>query len=218
LLKDLANKDVLEGNGNVNLDVTTQGATVGALKRGLNGGAAVNLRDGAVKGIDVAGTIRNAKATLGSLRGQQTKQADKSQKTDFSELTGTFAIRNGVASNNDLSMKSPLLRVGGAGDINIGEDTINYLVKASVVATSKGQDGRDAGDLKGITVPVRVNGPLAAPAFGLDYNAMLTDNVKQQAEEKIRGRLDSILGGKKADKGAEAPQSSRDKLRGIFGR
>ena len=198
LLKDLANKDTLEGNGTVNLDVTTRGATVAALKRGLNGGASVNLRDGSVKGIDVAGTIRNAKAKLGSLKGQQTQAADKNQKTDFSELSGTFAIRNGVASNNDLAMKSPLLRVAGAGDINIGEDSINYTVKATLAGTLKGQDGREASDLKGITVPVRATGPLAAPSFGLDYNALLTDTVKQQAEEKIKGKLEGLLGGKKA--------------------
>jgi AsmA protein len=225
LLKDLANKDMIEGHGTVNVDVTTQGATVNALKRGLNGGAAVNLRDGAIKGIDVAGTIRNAKAKLGSLKGQQTQAADKNQKTDFSELSGTFAIRNGVASNNDLSMKSPLLRVGGAGDINIGEDTINYTVKASVVGTLKGQDGRETSDLKGITVPVRATGPLAAPSFALDYNALLTDTVKQQAEERIKGKLEGLLGGKKAAPAAqggttEAPKSNstRDAIKGLFGR
>ena len=232
LLKDLANKDTLEGNGTVNLDVTTRGATVAALKRGLNGGASVNLRDGSVKGIDVAGTIRNAKAKLGSLKGQQTQAADKNQKTDFSELSGTFAIRNGVASNNDLAMKSPLLRVAGAGDINIGEDFINYTVKATLAGTLKGQDGREASDLKGITVPVRATGPLAAPSFGLDYNALLTDTVKQQAEEKIKGKLEGLLGGKKAAPAApgapgaapgtaEAPPkstSTRDAIKGLFGR
>jgi AsmA protein len=231
LLKDLANKDTLEGHGTVNLDVTTRGATVDALKRGLNGGASVNLRDGAIKGIDVAGTIRNAKAKLGSLTGQQTQKADKNQKTDFSELSGTFAIRNGVASNHDLSMKSPLLRVAGAGDINIGEDSLNYLVKASIVGTLKGQDGRATSDLNGVTVPVRATGPLAAPSFALDFNAMLTDTVKQQAEEKIRGKLEGLLGGKKnaapapaatgATKGgAEVPKSSstKDAIKGLFGR
>jgi len=225
LLKDLANKDMLDGHGNVNVDVTTHGATVGALKRALNGGASVNLRDGSIKGIDVAGTIRNAKAKLGSLKGQQTQSADKNQKTDFSELSGTFAIRNGVASNNDLAMKSPLLRVGGAGDINIGEDSVNYLVKASVVGSLKGQDGRELSDLKGVTVPVRATGPLAAPSFSLDFNAMLTDTVKQQAEEKIKSKLEDLLGGKKgaaapAPAGAAAPKSNaaRDAIKGLFGR
>ena len=70
---------------------------------------------------DVAATV-NERA---SLRGEQTQKADKAQKTDFSELTATFKIANGVARNNDLSLKSPLLRVGGEGDINIGEDSLN---------------------------------------------------------------------------------------------
>ena len=83
LLKDVANKDALEGKGTVNIDVNTQGATVGALKRALAGNAAVALRDGAVKGIDIAGTIRDARARLGTLKGQQTQPSDKNRKTDF---------------------------------------------------------------------------------------------------------------------------------------
>jgi len=223
-LRDLANNDSLEGRGNVTLDVTTQGNTVAMLKKALNGSAAVKLTDGAVKGIDVAGSIRNAKAKLGALRGEQTQQADKSQKTDFSELTSTFQIKNGVAHSNDLSLKSPLLRVDGGGDINLGEDTLNYLVKTSIVGTTKGQGGRDTDELKGITVPVRVSGALAAPSYKLDFNAMVTDTVKQKAQEAISGALQKRLGGGAAKGDAakkDAPASggsARDKLRGLFGR
>jgi len=220
LLKDLANKDSLEGKGTVSVDITTQGATAGALKRALNGGAAMNLRDGAVKGIDIAGTIRNARATLGTLKGQQTKQSDKSQKTDFSELSGTFKIASGVARNNDLSLKSPLLRVGGEGEINIGGDTINYLVKATLVGTSQGQGGREAADLKGITVPVRVQGPLGAPSYSLDFNALATDAVKQKVEDAVKDRL---FGKPPAKDGTaapakESPKSGGGVLKGLFGR
>jgi AsmA protein len=235
LLKDLANKDALDGKGTVSIDVNTQGATVDALKRALAGNAAVALRDGAVKGIDIAGTIRDARARLGTLKGQQTQASDKNKKTDFSELNGTFAIQNGVARNNDLALKSPLLRVNGEGDINIGEDTVNYLVKASIVGSLTGQDGRDLKDLNGVTVPVRATGPMTAPSFGLDFNAMMTDTVKQKAEEVVRGKLDEAIFGKKPAKPgaapaapaapagkAEAPKSGRDAasdvLKGIFGR
>lgn len=222
LLKDLANKDMLSGKGNVNVNITTQGATVGALKRALNGSAAVNLRDGAIKGIDIAGTIRNARAKLGVLKGQQTQQSDKSQKTDFSALTGTFAIAGGVARNNDLSLKSPLLRVGGEGEVNIGGDTVNYLVKATLVATSKGQGGNEAADLKGITVPVRIKGPLDAPSYSLDFNALMTDTVKKKVEDTIKDRLFGKIAPKAAAKdGAPAkaaPTSPRDVLKGLFGR
>lgn len=227
LLKDLADKDMLDGKGAVNMDVRTQGATVSALKRALNGGASVNLRDGAIKGIDIAGTIRDAKATLGSLTGQQTKQADASKKTEFSELSGTFAIQNGVAHNNDLALKSPLLRVAGAGDINIGDDTVNYLVKASVVGTLSGQDGRGLNELRGVTVPVRATGPLKAPSFSLDFNAMLTDTVKQKAEDMVKDKLQESLFGKKPAATGSAPgatpaptgrDAAKDVLKGIFGR
>jgi AsmA protein len=219
LLRDLADNDSLEGRGNVNMDVTAQGNTVTAIKKALNGSAAVKLTDGAVKGIDIAGSIRNAKAKLGTLRGEQTQQADKSQKTDFSELTGTFNIRNGVARNNDLSLKSPLLRVGGEGDVNLGEDTLNYLVKASIVGTTKGQGGREADELKGITVPVRVSGPLAAPSYKLDFGAMVTETAKQTVKSKLEERL--LGGGAAKDSAAKdgtKPGGLRDTLKGLFGR
>ena len=228
-LKDLANNDSLEGRGNLTLDVTTQGNTVAAFKKALNGSAAIKLADGAVKGIDIAGSIRNAKAKLGALRGEQTQPADKNQKTDFSELTSTFHIKNGVAHSNDLSLKSPLLRVDGGGDINLGEDTVNYLVKTSIVGTTKGQGGRDTDELKGITVPIRVSGALDAPSYKLDYNAMVTDTAKQKAQEALSGALQKQLGGGAAKGDAtkgdaakkDAPASggsTRDKLRGLFGR
>jgi len=223
-LRDLAANDSLEGRGNVTLDVTTRGNTVDALKKALNGSAAVKLADGAVKGIDIAGSIRNARARLGALRGEQTHAADKSQKTDFSELTATFNIKNGVARNNDLSLKSPLLRVGGEGEINIGADTLTYLVRATLVGTSKGQGGREMEDLKGLTVPVRVAGPLAAPSYKLDFAALAKGAVRQQAEQRLKDALQRRLGGDAPKPGTTAPKeevkpgSTRDVLKGLFGR
>ncbi|HKC44077.1 MAG TPA: AsmA family protein, partial [Burkholderiales bacterium] len=66
LLRDAANKDLLEGRGNVALDVTSAGNTVEALKKALDGNANLALKDGAIKGVDIAGTIRQARAMLGS--------------------------------------------------------------------------------------------------------------------------------------------------------
>jgi AsmA protein len=219
LVKDLADSDILEGRGDVALDVTSRGNTVSMLKKTLDGTAALKLADGAVKGIDIAGSIRNAKAKLGALRGEQTQAADKSQKTDFSELTATFKIANGIARNNDLSMKSPLLRVGGEGELNIGEDSLNYLVKASIVGTAEGQGGREFAELRGVTVPVRVSGPLAGPSYKLDFGAMATDTARQELKSRLQDRL---LGGGAtqgdAKDGAKSGGSARDVLKGLFGR
>jgi len=218
LVRDLADSDILEGKGDVSADVTSQGNTVSALKKALNGSASLKLADGAIKGIDIAGSIRDAKARLGALRGEQTQAADKGQKTDFSELTATFKIANGVARNNDLDMKSPLLRVGGEGEINIGADSLNYLIKASIVGTSKGQGGREIEDLRGVTVPVRVSGPLAAPSYKLDFGRAATDTAKRRLTDELQKRLGGGAAKDSADKDAAKPGSTRDALRGLFGR
>ncbi|HWI15516.1 MAG TPA: AsmA-like C-terminal region-containing protein, partial [Burkholderiales bacterium] len=224
LLRDLSNTDTLEGKGNVTLNVTAQGNTVTALKKALNGSAAVKLSDGAIKGIDIAGAIRKGQAMLASAKGQPVQQqTDTKQRTDFSELTATFDIRNGVAHNSDLSIKSPLLRIGGAGSVNIGEDTLDYTVKASLVASTAGQGGKERADLRGITVPVRVSGPFASPAYQLDLAAMVTDTARQKIEEAVTRKLEERLGPRTGggDAAKEAPGGRRaieDTLRGLFGR
>ena len=217
LLHDLAENDMLEGKGNVTLDVAAQGSTVSALKKALNGAAAVRLTDGALKGINIAGSIRSAKAKLGVLRGEQVQQANKSEKTDFSELSATFNIKNGIAHNNDLAMKSPLLRVGGEGTINIGNDSIDYLIKASIVGTTKGQGGRELADLQGVTVPVRVAGPLDAPSYKLDFAALATDAAKQKVEATVREQVERRLGGGSKE-GKSGGGGLGDQLKGLFGR
>ena len=206
LLKDAANFDSLEGRGNLSLDVSGQGNTVSAIKKALNGSAAIKLADGAIKGIDIAGSIRDAKAKLGSLKGDKTQAASQKEKTDFSELTASFTIKNGVAHNNDLSGKSPLLRLGGEGDIDIGNENLDYLVKATVVATAAGQGGKELGDLRGLTVPVKLSGPFTAPQYKIDFSGMAVGVAKAVVEKKTE------------EIKAKVQDQVQDRLKGLFGR
>jgi AsmA protein len=167
LLHDALQKDVLDGRGNVTLDVQTAGGTVTALKKALAGSARVEMKDGAIKGINLAESARNAKAALG---GKQAK-ADASQKTDFSEMSASFKIANGVAHNDDLKALSPFLRLGGAGNLDIGRNTIDYEAKATLAATAKGQGG--AGNVAGVTIPVKLSGALDDPSWHVDYSGLL---------------------------------------------
>jgi len=181
LLKDALNNDMLEGRGNVAVDVQTGGNTVSAMKKALAGNAKLSLKDGGLKGVDLDDLIRKVK--------KQPSQG--SQRTDLSELTASFVIKNGVAHNDDLSAKSPLVRLSGAGDVDIGRGAIDYLAKASVVASSTGQGGKDATDLSGITIPVKIDGSLDAPQFHPDLKAAAGSVVKQQAqkaEDKLKER------------------------------
>ncbi len=190
LLKDVANFDALEGKGNVVLNLTAQGNTVGSIKKALNGSMALNLAEGAVKGINIARKLRE----FGKGGQAQTQAANKDEKTDFSELKASFKVNNGVAHNDDLSLKSPLLRLSGNGDINIGNDSINYLTRATLAKTMEGQGGKDF--VGGITVPVRLSGPFTDLKYTLDFGAMVSDTAKQKIEakkEEVKTKLQDQL-------------------------
>ena len=221
LLRDVAQKDVLEGKGNVVLDVNGAGKTVNTLKKSLAGSARVQLKDGSIKGINLAEVFRKAKTTLGSQDARA--EARAVQKTDFSELNATFKIQNGVAHNDDLDVKSPLFRISGNGNVDIGNSTIDYTTKATVVASTKGQGGEDLGQLSGLTVPVRLVGPFDALAYKVDYAAVATNLVKSKAGEKIRGALEERLGiskpsGEQSSGQGSTGSSNLDKLKGLLGR
>src|SRR5712692_464453 len=192
LLRDVAQQDRLEGRGNLALDVAAAGKSVNAMKRSLAGTAKLNLRDGAINGVDIAAVLRKAKSALGQ---QSAQAASTPEKTDFSEFAASFTIRNGVAHNEDLDVKAPLFRLTGRGDIDIGNSSIDYVTKAAVVATTQGQGGADLAQLSGLTVPVRLSGPFDAMKYQVDYAAAAADLAKSKAGEKIRERLEDRLKG-----------------------
>ena len=204
LLRDAAQKDLLEGRGNVTLDVQTAGATVPALKKALAGSARLQMKDGAIKGFNLADTARNIKSAVGA----KAAKPDPSQKTEFSELSASFNIKNGVAHNDDLKAQSPFLRLGGAGNIDIGNSTLDYTAKATLVATSKGQGGRAVGDVAGVTIPVKLSGALDNPTWNVDYSA-------------LAGSAGGVLGkaaGSVGDTAKKGAGGVTDAVRGLFKR
>ena len=218
LLKDVAGKDLLEGSGRVTLDVDSAGKSVGELRSRLHGGAALQLRDGAVKGINLAKSLRQAKAAL-ALKQDAAQKASQTEKTDFSELNASFQIADGVARSTDLDLKSPFVRLGGDGAVDVGKGRIDYTARATVTATAAGQGGADLAALKGVTVPVRLAGPFEAIEWKIEWSAVAAGAIRNQVEDKLKERLGLKVPGA-ADAGASAPkpkdQLKEKLLKGLF--
>ena len=207
LMVDAINNDMLEGKGSVNIDVNTQGGSVGALKKALAGNTSLSLADGALKGVDIAGSIRDLKNKVNVFKAKDSVAGDSKKKTDFSELTASFTIKNGVAHNEDLAMKAPILRLAkgdSRGDIDIGSETINYLAKPTIVKSLKGQDGADLDSLAGFAIPVKITGTFASPKFGMDFAAIGAALAKSNLLDKVGGEKGAVVkdmlgGGNKVD-------------------
>lgn len=205
LVKDLMGRDAVEGRGDVSVDLTASGPTVNAMKKSLAGTARIELKDGAVKGFNLTEALRKTKAAFGSKSAQQ-QASDTAERTDFSAMSASFVIQDGVARNDDLDVRAPLVRVGGAGEIDVGRSQLNYVAKASVVATAKGQGGAELEHLKGLTIPVKLTGSFDAPKYEIDYGALAGDAAKAKLKQKVE----------KAEERIE--KKVEDKLRGLFRR
>lgn len=189
LLKDLFGKERLTGTADVTAQLGMTGLTAEAIRGSLNGNASFAFRDGAVKGFNIAGMIRRAQATI---QGQQLAQEQAEEQTDFSEVTGTLNIADGVVHNRDLSGKSPLLRVTGEGSLNLKSEEIDYLLKAVLVKTLQGQGGKGLEELQGVTIPIRVAGTISDPAFRPDLEAAVGERVRGEAQKRVEEQREKV--------------------------
>jgi AsmA protein len=202
LLTDLQGKAPIAGAASATVKATASGNSPDELKRGLNGNGSFKFTDGAINGINMAAMIRDAKAKL---TGSGAAAGDAAPKTDFSVMGGTFKITKGVVNNPDFAAKSPLLRITGKGTASLVSEALDYRTTISVVATAKGQGGKDLGDLAGLDVPMIIGGTFAQPTYGIDPEMLL----KLLASSKLK----DVVGAQKA----KVEQAVKEKLSGAVG-
>ncbi len=204
LLKDLQGKDTLRGTGNLSVRVTGRGKTAEEIPGTLNGQLTFAFLNGAVKGINIAEMLRQAQAKL---EGKSLPQSNEPNETDFTELKGTVHIQNGVARNDDLSAKSPLLRVGGEGQADLSQRRMDYLLHVSLVGTLRGQGGESLDKLQHVDIPLRIKGPFDDLAYSLDLDKLLKDRAKQELEKKLQEKLQGqLLKGSNVPSGGDAKE------------
>lgn len=213
LLQTLAQTDLLEGKGDLEVEVQGAGLSELALRSRMQGKVNLKLSDGALHGINLAEMIREARATLTGKGADQVKEA---RKTDFSALTASFRIADGVAQSDDIQLFAPALRVKGQGQTALVPETLDFLFLTSVVESSKGQGGKDVDELKDITIPVRIGGHWQAPSYRLDVKALLSNNklLEEKARKEAERGLKKLLGDKADNEGVKGVADQL--LKGLF--
>ena len=214
LLKDLSGGDEISGVVSGKVKLSGQGKTSDQIKQTLSGNGNFSFTDGALKGVNIADSIRKAKEVL---KGESPTATAEAAKTDFSSLTGSFNAKNGVINNQDLALMSPLLRIRGAGTADLTKEVIDYTLGVAIVETSKGQQGKELADLKGLTIPVKISGSFNDPKPTVDLAALFKDNAEAKVKEKLeaeKARLKDKISEKLNDKlGSELGNL----LGGVFG-
>ena len=217
-LKDAADMDWLEGSTKLGLQLSAQGGSQLQLVETLNGKADFAFANGAIVGFNVPGAIRGI--SQGKFSGLKKAPAEK---TDFSELAASFNISNGIAQNQDLRLTSPLLRVTGAGAVQMPGRTVDYTVRPKIVASLEGQQG--AANATGIEIPVRISGPWDKLNYEPDLKGILADpnkaleaakEIGKQFKGKNAGQIVDQLLGKKNPDGTTSPTTGSTKAKDLL--
>lgn len=153
LLHDAANVNLLAGNGSLDMAVDGRGRSQRDIISSLAGKGSLHIDKGKLEGVNIIGIMKNAaKALSMGLVGS-------GNDTDFSTLSGTYTITNGVLKNNDLQLVSSELPMTGAGTIDLPQRQVDYRLTPKVAGA--------------LAVPVLITGPWDHLSYRPDIGAML---------------------------------------------
>lgn len=181
LLQGLADFDRIDGRMQAKLSVGSSGTSQRAIMSNMAGTAFVVFQDGAIKGLNVAQMIRSL--TASTLSGWQ---ASEEKATDLSQLSASFKIDKGQAQTTDLNLVGPLVKMTGAGTIDLGTKQIGFRVEPKLVMTTEGQ-GR-ASDPVGLGIPVMIAGPWGSPRIYPEMQGILDNPEAAYAKLKEMGK------------------------------
>jgi AsmA protein len=183
LLMDVLQKDFLEGTLKAQVNIGMQGDDANLIKKTLSGKADLLFRDGAIKGIDLAGMVRNVKATFGLA-----EEGGEKPRTDFAELHAPFTIKRGLVNTTNTTLVSPLIRVVAMGKADLVTESLDFRVEPKFVTSIKGQG--DTQERSGLMVPVLVSGSFSSPKFSPDIEGMFKQKIEERLPDLEKRLLD----------------------------
>jgi AsmA protein len=171
LLSDAAQFSLLAGHTKLTLQISGAGTNADQIKSSLQGQGSLAVSDGSIEGVNITEFI----SSIGAGQIPDMRQGPGA-KTAFSDLGGSFTIKDGIAETSNLTMTSPLLKVTAAGTVDLIQGSIDMLAQPEIVAGPEGQGG--ANDLAGLSVPVRIEGPLDAPRIKPEIKGVFANPEK----------------------------------------
>jgi len=165
-----------------------RGDNLGEMRQTLGGEISFNLKDGAIEGFNLWAEIRKG---LALARQEPVPEEAKAAppRTEFSSVSGSATVKDGVVTNNDLLARLPSLNMTGGGTIDLVKDEVDYRVKAVVLDTPELQAQEDVAGLAGTSVPVKITGAVFDPSIRPDVARLAKDQAKEKAKEKLAEKL-----------------------------
>ena len=194
VLRDAAGIERLTGQADAEMSFLGSGSTVDAIMKSLSGDGAITFGQGTIIGIDLDRLMRAGQVGGGT--------------TVFDSLAATWDIDGGVLRNDDLLLSLANYEARGAGQVGLGNQTIDYTFTPVALRANEGT---------GIAIPVRIRGPWASPSILPDLEAAIDLNLdkeieaaKEQARDAVREKVAEELN--IVDEGQDLEDAAKQKL------
>jgi AsmA protein len=199
LVAELVESESLSGTAQGHVRLTGRGKDSSAVMASLQGDLGLTLAEGALEGINIWYEIRRGMALYKGLAPPEPEP----ERTVFSRMQVAADVQEGVINTRELVGELPFLTMRGNGTIDLRSSQADLGLVAKVHNSPDLANDPLSAELRGMSFPFRIKGPLDAPSLEVDWKALL----KGEATEML---LDKLLGEKKAETGDESGQAASE--------
>lgn len=191
MLHDLNGKSDISGTLNLKANVSGTGVNADAVLRSLSGEGGFSVQAGQIPGLNIAQTLVSVASVIFKQAAVTTENG-----TSFSDLSATFAVRDGVLNSNNLVLNSPLFTVTGVGSIDIPTQGLSWQIRVNPLGASIPQIAQLTKAIGG-TVPLDVGGTLSDPKVTADMPTILASIGKDKLSKGLQKIGDQLNKGSK---------------------
>ncbi len=193
LAKAMFDQENITGTINGAFKLQARGNDTVQLQRNLSGDMSFELLNGTFEGIDIWYELRRARARI---KGTEAPPAVLPPRTQFSTVSATGVVKNGVMRNDDFFAELPFMQLTGRGQIDLAAATVNYSLVARVLDRPEFlQDATDE-ELNEFTqaeIPLKISGSLASPSVKPDLEKLLRKRVEDEIKDKLKDKLKDLF-------------------------
>ncbi|MGE0231966.1 MAG: AsmA-like C-terminal region-containing protein, partial [Flavobacteriaceae bacterium] len=169
----------LTGKIDATLSADGDGANGARFMRSMNGQAKIDISGATLSGVDLKRAVELI------LNPARTTQTQASNQTALTSINGTFTIRDGVSTTNDLVLAGNQLKIGVNGSHDIPSGRLEGSGLAEVGAAG------GAGQTQ-LAIPFRLGGTISAPQIAPDA-AWLLDLNNPESRQKLQDTAKTLL-------------------------
>lgn len=163
LMKDMAKRDYVRGETDVDIDLTSSGKTDDDILANLNGKTWARIRNGSFKFTGYNSKRATTKSNVNNIG--SSAAAKPKPRTVFQKAMGYFSVNKGVFSVDKFRVEAPpLLQSYGSGRFSLPANTIDLSVRNDFIAVP--------------SVTIRLTGKLTDPEMHVPKGKIVDDTVR----------------------------------------